>query len=123
MVVSVGTNDAAPWKQVALEQVCAHVGAFLDGLAVARLVYLCPPGFDEGRLRDPSQRANATLASYTSALVERLSAAGATTVDGRRLVKNFGRAAFADDGMHLTGRAYDVVLPALAMALCGKHDG
>lgn len=121
VVVSIGTNDAASWKQIAYERVCAHLDDFLGGLAVSRLVYLCPPGFEESRLRYQSRNANVALASYASAIAGRLSAAGATTVDGHRLVKDLGDAAFADDGMHLTGRGYDVVLPALAMALCGKH--
>lgn len=123
VVVSIGTNDAAPWKRVAFERVRAQLDDFLAGLAVARLVYLCPPGFDKVRLRNQGHKANDALALYASAIAGRLSAAGATLVDGHRLVKNLGDAAFADDGMHLTGRGYDAVLPALARALCGKHGG
>lgn len=127
VALSVGTNDAAPWKQVALAHVRRHVDAFLSATAVARLVYLSPPGVDETSLAATGlaarrDRTNECMDAYGRAIAERLHHAGAEIVDGRALLDSLGRAGFADDGLHLNGRAYDVVLPALASALCGAHS-
>jgi lysophospholipase L1-like esterase len=132
LVVSVGSNDAAPWKAVPLSEFASLVDAFLAAVPRAGLVLLTSPGVDESRLvsnRDldvevlvrprsaTRDRTNAVLSSYAEAARSRFAAAGAVVVDGRTLLTDLGPAAYDSDGLHLTGAAYNVLLPALASAI------
>ena len=117
LVVSVGSNDAAPWKAVPLEEAVLLVEGFLSSVPRAGLVLVTSPGVDEERLTGANDRTNAILASYAAALTDRFTAAGAIVVDGATVLAPLGSAAFTDDGLHLTGAAYDLLLPALAEAV------
>ena len=84
---------------------------------------LTSPGVAEDRLTGANDRTNAGLASYAAALTDRFTAAGAVVVDGATLLAPLGSDAFADDGLHLTGAAYDLLLPALADAVLVAPSG
>lgn len=117
VVVSVGTNDTAPWKQVPLGQVLQDVQAFLAAISVRRLVYLVPPGVDEERLRPAGDRTNEDVAAYAAAISGLFAQRQAVVVDAPTLLAPVGPVAFADDGLHLSGCGYDVVVPALRQAI------
>lgn len=123
VVVSVGTNDAAPWKAVPPYDFEANLRELLDHLVElgtprrGRLVYLTPPGVDEARLEGPGDRTGAVVASYAAIGARLTTAAGGRVVDALALLAPLGAAAYLDDGVHLTGAAYDLLLPALADAL------
>lgn len=72
---------------------------------------------DESRLRGSTDRTNAVLDQYRDAAISACDDAGAHVVHTERIIGPLGAAAFADDGLHLSGRAYGVVLPAIAEAL------
>lgn len=114
VVVSVGTNDAAPWQQVPLDDFGRTLAASLPPLP---LVYVAPPGVDEARTRRGVDRTVALLARWSAvgrAVVER---AGGVVVETPVLLAPLGSAAFVDDGLHLTRAAYDLLVPAIAEAL------
>ena len=122
VVVSVGTNDAAPWKTVPPYEFDAHLRALLDLLTevgTARLVYVTPPGVDEARLAGAGagDRTGAVVATYAAAGAALATQAGGRVVDALALLAPLGPRAFLDDGVHLTGAAYDLLLPAIADAL------
>ena len=122
VVVSVGTNDAAPWKQVPVK-VFAH--ALLDcmrSVPARRWVYVAPPGVDESRLSASGDRTNAVLDDYRDAAVRACSGAGARVVRTERVVGPLGADAFVSDGLHLSGRAYAVLLPVVAEACSASHS-
>jgi lysophospholipase L1-like esterase len=123
VAVSVGTNDAAPWKQLPLAEAVDNVTSFVTDFRPTRLVYLSPPGVDEQRLAGPNDRAVSLMAAYGEAISQVFLAAGATVVDAAALLAPLGPRAFVGDGMHLSGAAYDVVLPALREALQASDDG
>ena len=118
VAVSIGTNDAAPWKQVDLSEGVARLGEFLATLRAERLVYLAPPGVDEARLGREHDRTSETMAQYAATYAAAFTAVGATIVDTPALLAPLGAEAFAEDGVHLRGSAYALILPALRSALC-----
>jgi hypothetical protein len=120
VAVSVGTNDALPWKRVELEQTRAHVQSFLASVDLERLVYLTPFGVEENRLAGSAHSTKAMIDEYGTVIGHLFAEAGAVLVDGPSLVAPLGANAFASDGLHLSGRGYDTVLPALRWALCGS---
>ena len=116
VVVSVGTNDAAPWKVVPPDEFALLLDEVLGGVDAGRWVYVAPPGVDEARLTRPADRTNADLSVYTGIATSAFTARGATGVDTAVLLGDLGPAAFTDDGVHLTGAAYRLLRPAIADA-------
>jgi lysophospholipase L1-like esterase len=117
VVVSVGTNDAAPWKQVPVTVFARAVLRCMQSIPALRLVYVTPPGVDESRLRGSGDRTNAILDEYRDAAVSACDAAGARVVRTERVIRPLGAGAFVSDGLHLSGTAYKMVLPAIAEAV------
>lgn len=117
VVVSVGTNDAAPWKRVPLAAFSRAISGCLRAVPAHRWVYLTPPGVDESRLPGANDRTNAVIDEYRDAATSACDDAGAHVVRTEQIIGPLGAAAFASDGLHLSGRAYEVVLPAIAEAL------
>lgn len=116
VVVSVGTNDAAPWQVVPPDEFAVLLDEVLGVVDAERWVYVAPPGVDESRLTRPADRTNAALAVYTGIATAAFSARGARVIDTAALLGDLGPAAFTDDGVHLTGAAYRLLLPAIADA-------
>jgi lysophospholipase L1-like esterase len=114
VVVSIGTNDAAPWKHVPLTTFSQAVARCIQSVPARRWVYVAPPGVDESRLGASGDRTNAVLDQYRDAAISVCQEEGARVVRTERLIRELGAAAFVSDGLHLSGRAYDLVLPAIA---------
>jgi lysophospholipase L1-like esterase len=117
VVVSVGTNDAAPWKQVPVPTFGQALLRCMQSVPARRWVYVSPPGVDESRLTGSGDRTNAVLEEYRDAAFSACSDAGARVVRTERIVEPLGAKAFVSDGLHLSGPAYRVVLPAIAEAV------
>jgi lysophospholipase L1-like esterase len=117
VVVSVGTNDAAPWKEVPVTVFAEAVFHCMQSVAARRWIYVAPPGVDESRLTGLHDRTNAVLDEYRDAAVSACHDAGALVVHTERVIRPLGAGAFVSDGLHLSGRAYKVVLPAIAEAV------
>jgi lysophospholipase L1-like esterase len=113
VVVSVGSNDAAPWKQVPVAEFAALLAELLGSLPAARL-YVAPPGVVEDRLTGDPDRTNALMDVYRDAAVAVCEDAGVRVLRADRLLAPLGAAAFAADGLHLSGEGYDVLLAGLA---------
>jgi lysophospholipase L1-like esterase len=122
VVVSVGTNDAAPWKQVPVAVFAQTVLECMRSVSARRWVYVAPPGVDESRLSAPGDRTNEVLDGYRDAAVLACSEAGARVVRTERVIEPLGADAFVGDGLHLSGRAYAVVLPVVAEACSASHS-
>lgn len=123
VVVSVGTNDAAPWKQVPVGMFAEAVSRCMRSVSARGWVYLAPPGVDESRLTGSGDRTNAVLDDYREAAVSVCDDAGVRVVRTERVIGSLGAGAFASDGLHLGGRAYEVVLPAIADAVRATAEG
>lgn len=116
VVFSVGTNDAAPWKQVPVTAYAQAVRCCLRAVPARRWIYVAPPGVDESRLSGSHRRTNAVLDEYRDAAASVCNEAGARVVRTERVVGPLGADAFVSDRLHLSGRAYKVVLAAIADA-------
>lgn len=116
-VVSVGTNDAAPWKQVVATDFRAQLEQVVAELQPYRWVHVAPPGVDEARMQPEVDRANALVARYQRVGGVVLGEAGAVLVDTPRVLAPLGADAFVDDGVHLSVAGYALLLPAIREAV------
>ena len=117
VVLSVGTNDAAPWKQVPVPAFARALLHLMGSLPARAWIYVAPPGVDEARLTGGGNRTNATIDEYRAAALAVCDDVGAAVVRTDRVIEPLGSAAFVDDGLHLSGPAYKVVLRAIAGAV------
>ncbi len=118
VVLSVGTNDAAPWKHVPVPEFTQSLATLVSSHAPRGWVFVAPPGVDEARLTGPPDRTNAVIDEYRQAAIEVCDAVGGQVVRTDLLLAALGASAFADDGVHLNGVGYGVLLPAIVSA-CG----
>lgn len=119
VVLSVGTNDAAPWKHVPLAEFERLVSSFLSSHLAHSCVYLAPPGVVERRLTGNGDRTNAVIDEYRRAAIAACVKAGAQVVRTDHLLEGLGEEAFADDGVHLSGTGYRALVPAIASTVAG----
>lgn len=113
VIVSVGTNDAAPRNDVPLADFEQALDRFLGSTPAGARVIMTPPGVDESR-PGAGDRTNALVATYREAATAVAESRSARLLDTPALLAHLGTAAIAGDGLHLSGAAYGVLLPALA---------
>lgn len=115
--MSVGTNDAAPWKHVPVPMFSHAVSRCVQDVPARRWVYVAPPGVHQCRSAGLADRTNTVLDDYRAAAIVAFHDAGARVVRTERVIAPLGASAFVNDGLHLSGRAYKVLLPAIAEAV------
>ncbi|WP_165356796.1 SGNH/GDSL hydrolase family protein [Nocardioides zhouii] len=118
VVLSVGTNDAAPWKHVPMPEFAQTLSMLAASHAPRGWVFVAPPGVVEARLAGARDRTNAVIDDYREAVIEVAGQVGGRVVRTDLLLAPLGAKAFADDGVHLNGAGYRVLVPAI-VAACG----
>ncbi len=116
VVLSVGTNDAAPWKRVPVSEFVQTLSTFVASQSPRRWVLVAPPGVVEGRLRRARDRTNAVIDEYRLAAIEVWEEVGGRVVRTDLILESSGAKAFAEDGLHLNGTGYRVLVPAITSA-------
>jgi lysophospholipase L1-like esterase len=111
VVVSVGTNDAAPWRDVTLPEFTSAIAEFLPLVRDNGMVFVRSPGVDEGVRGEALNRRMTEYADVAAAL---FTGAGGEVLDTPKVLAPLGRHAFIDDGLHLSQAGYDVLIPELA---------
>ncbi|MFC7358643.1 SGNH/GDSL hydrolase family protein [Nocardioides astragali] len=118
VVMSVGTNDAAPWKRVPVSEFVQTLSMFVASHSPRGWVFVAPPGVVEGRSTRARDRTNAVIDEYRLAVIEVCEAVGGHLVRTDLLLESLGAQAFAEDGVHLNGTGYRVLVPAIK-SVCG----
>ena len=116
VVLSVGTNDAAPWNSVPVPEFAQSLSMLVRSSAPRRWVFIAPPGVVEERLTRRSDRTNAVIDEYRQAVIQVADEVGGRVVRTDLLLAPLGAKAFAGDGVHLTGAGYRVLVPAVVSA-------
>ena len=117
VIVSVGTNDAAPRSRVSVAAFAHALSRCLQSVPARRWVYVTPPGVEESGSTGSGGRTNDVIDEYRAAAVSMCDDAGVRVVHTERVIEPLGASAFVSDGLHLSGRAYRVVLAAIAHAV------
>lgn len=116
VVVSVGTNDAAPWKQVPVSEFAQALSVLVVSHSPRGWVFVAPPGVVEERLTGACDRTNAMIDEYRLAAIEVCEEAGGQVLRTDLMLEPWGAEAFAPDGVHLNGTGYRVLVPAIRSA-------
>lgn len=118
VVLSVGTNDAAPWKQVPVPEFVQALSMLVASHSPRGWVFVAPPGVVERRSAGARDRTNAVIDEYRRAAIEVCEEVGGHVVRTDLMLASLSTKAFADDGVHLNGTGYRVLVPAIKSA-CG----
>ena len=122
VVLSIGTNDAAPWKQTSLDAFSDGLDQLKDSFDLRRWIYMTPPGVDESRLSGSSNRTNVVMEIYRDEAITVLRSAGASILPSHEVIAEQGTLAFSSDGVHLTEAAYSLLLPEIAKAIASVME-
>ncbi len=52
LVVSLGTNDAAPWKQVSLETFVSNISKIVNSFSKSKIIWFLPTPIDEAKAKN-----------------------------------------------------------------------
>ena len=95
VVLSVGTNDAAPWKRVPVVEFAHSLSMLVASHAPRGWVFVAPPGVVEERLTREPDRTNAVIDEYRQAAIEVCDEVGGHVVRTDLLLASWGAKAFA----------------------------
>lgn len=123
-LVMFGTNDAASWKEVPLEQYRANLHEMVSGLRdkTGSVILVTPPPVNVEKQAPPG-RSNETLAVYSRVVVEEAKAVGVKYLDLFSLLSGIMKEKdiHIADGVHLNDAGYEVffenLLPLLTKSV------
>ena len=113
VLLSIGTNDAAPWRGISLELFAETLSGVLGRLDGAAVTYLAPPGVVEARLPADAPWTNAAVDEYRAAAIAVCRLRDVRVIRADRLLQARGAKAFSRDGVHLSGAGYRALLPSI----------
>lgn len=116
VILSIGTNDAAPWRGISVDRFASGLADTLSKLDVAAVTYLAPPGLVETRIPAGPSWTNAVIDEYRSAALDICRLHGVLAIRADHLLQPFGPEAFSKDGVHLSGTGYRALLPSINAA-------
>lgn len=121
LVISLGTNDAAPWKQVPLEKFKQNIPKIFKEFNSSKIVYFLPTPVDEVKIASTdSRRSIKEIKDYHDAAMEVCKANGIAYIDSFSIFKPFldsGKEYHIEDGVHYNDFAYETIASELAKVL------
>ncbi|QRP43342.1 GDSL-type esterase/lipase family protein [Amycolatopsis sp. FDAARGOS 1241] len=123
VVLSFGANDCAPDRLVELPAYEKNMRVIADAFAPAALVAFLPPAIEEVDGVGRRGRTNAVLDTYRGVLRDLVSAPNALETDAALAPLIARGEPVHEDGLHLTGDAYRLVISALAERITAVTAG
>lgn len=124
VVLSIGTNDSNPRREVSLDEFVAALEAVFDQWQ-GRLVYVASPGLDLARLGTAPRFTEEAMDAYRDAALALCAERGVPAVRSHEVLAPIGVDAFCPDGLHLSAAGYDLLIAAMrdAVAAVCASDG
>lgn len=116
VVISVGTNDASPWKQVELADFEANIKQILQAFNGSKVIFFLPPPVHAASLPAGKEISNQDVKQYHDAAKAIVEKAGAGFINSWEIfmpLQEKGESYHIDDGVHLNDRGYDLLFTAI----------
>ena len=119
VVVSLGMNDAAPWKMLALPKFQSNLTGIFADFGAARKVFVLPPPIDEQKTNRPNDRTNTGIKQYCEAARNVCAHANAEVLDTwQRFEPLLGvQEVHVQDGVHFNDAGQELFARFLAEIL------
>lgn len=121
LVISLGTNDASPWKQVPIGCFKKNISEIFKNFKGSRVIYFLPPPVDEVKIANTDKkRSIAGIKEYHDAAKSVCAANNVEFIDSFAVFKSLldsGKEYHIEDGVHLNDLAYEMISNKLASIL------
>ena len=120
VIVSLGTNDGAAWKQVPLERFKINLNAILDDFKDSRVVFFPAAPVNESRQNPDFGRINDLMHQYFDATKEVCIRRGIEYIDSWAIFHPLlekGEDYHIDDGVHFNDHGNDILIDKIASHL------
>jgi lysophospholipase L1-like esterase len=118
IVISLGTNDAAPWKQVPLDAFITNIPKIFAAFPSSKLIYFLPPPVNENKTPEEKKGLNnEVLKQYHDVAKQVCKEHGIAVLSSWEAFKPLldnGNDYHVEDGVHLNDDAYDTINTQLA---------
>lgn len=117
VAISLGTNDAAPWKQVPLEKFKDNIEKMLKILSKSRIVFFLPPPVDETKGTQVKDRTNKVMKKYHDRAKKICLKNGASIIDSWAIfmpLMEMSKDYHIGHGVHLNDLGYEVLIDKMA---------
>lgn len=120
ILISIGTNDASPWKQVLLNEFIDNLNTVIGLFNESRIVFFPPMPIDESKQQPDKQRTNVLQKQYYDAVVQLclendIEYVKSWAVFSELLERN--KEYLVEDGVHLNDLAYETLFSKVAEIL------
>jgi lysophospholipase L1-like esterase len=123
-IISIGMNDAAPWKCVPLDEFRQNIEKVVSVLSPQRVAFLVPPPVSDVKQPGPDKRNNETLTQYAAVIHNVARETNTGLIDCTEAFRMFTEQAVdyhTPDGVHLNDVGGEVMLGAI-MEYCKKYS-
>jgi lysophospholipase L1-like esterase len=120
VIMSLGTNDAAPWKQLDLELFKENLPKIFNTFSKSELVYFLPPPVSEAKESKQKFISNIGLKQYYDTAAQLAKDNNIKIIDSWNLfmpMQEKGEDYHVEDGVHLKDVAYEIVFAEVAKIL------
>jgi lysophospholipase L1-like esterase len=118
VVISLGTNDSASWKQVPLEVFADNIPKIAAAFKSSKVIYFLPPPVNEASTEASGMpRSNEALKQYHDVAKHICQEQAIAYIDSFRIfmpLLDAEKDYHLDDGVHLTDTAYQTIAAELA---------
>lgn len=121
VVISLGTNDANPMKQVPLETFSNNIPKIVESFSPSRVVWFLPTPIDEVKAKiDGWELTNVIVKEYHDAAKKACEDIGVAAIDSFTVFKpllDSGEEYHNEDGVHFIDTAYQIITSELSELL------
>ena len=121
VVISLGTNDASPWKQVPLETFKENLPHIFNSFSESKIIYFLPPPVDSSKPRESGKEiTNENVQPYHDAAKKICEEHNIKFIDSFAVfmpMLNSGKEYHVEDGVHLNDFAYEIIAKELEKLL------
>ena len=119
-IVSVGTNDGSPWKQVNINDFERNLGPILDEFSNSNVILFPPPPVHEESRPKDKQIPNETMKAYYDAAVRVCVKGGIPYIHSWEIfmeLQNRTQSYHVEDGVHLSEYGYEVLFGEISKVI------
>lgn len=116
VILSVGTNDASPWRHIELDRFKSNLNEITANFAHCRLIVLLPPPVNESRQPKNKFRSNDIMQRYAEALKSHCRQNNLEYLDSWQYFQPYLEPEdrlHSEDGVHFTDEGYGLVFDGL----------
>ncbi len=117
VVLGFGTNDAALWKKVELDQYQMNLSKILGEFSGSRIIYFLPPPVDETKMEAGYVRTNDEITKYVNAAKEILDQASMSYINSPKIFGQLieeGKDYHIEDGVHFNELGLQTLVDEIA---------